>query len=80
MACFCHLTEHDTAEHERHLDDALRSVGETNAEIAAELFLSPGTVENHIAGIQRKLGVRNRVGIASWAWSTGRTRAWPHRG
>ncbi|GAB1819154.1 response regulator [Herbidospora sp. RD11066] len=45
--------------------------GHTNAEIATALFISPGTVKNHIAGIQRKLGARNRVGIASWAWSTG---------
>ncbi|XVQ86657.1 response regulator [Microbispora siamensis] len=45
--------------------------GHTNAEIAAALFISPGTVKNHIAGIQRKLGARNRVGIAAWAWDTG---------
>ncbi|MEU4835974.1 response regulator transcription factor [Streptosporangium sp. NPDC023615] len=53
--------------------------GRTNAEIATELFLSPGTVKNHIAAVQRKLEVRNRVGIASWAWSTGRLRARPGR-
>ncbi|MFI7534215.1 response regulator [Streptosporangium sp. NPDC049376] len=46
--------------------------GRTNAEIAAELFLSPGTVKNHIATIQRKTGARNRVAIAAWAWATGR--------
>ncbi|MEV4115675.1 response regulator transcription factor [Nonomuraea sp. NPDC049695] len=46
--------------------------GRTNAEIAAELFLSPGTVKNHIATVQRKIGARNRVGIAAWAWATGR--------
>ncbi|GII81547.1 DNA-binding response regulator [Sphaerisporangium rufum] len=45
--------------------------GHTNAEIATALFISPGTVKNHIAGVQRKLGARNRVGIAAWAWSTG---------
>jgi DNA-binding NarL/FixJ family response regulator len=45
--------------------------GRTNAEIAAELFLAAGTVKNHVAVIQRKLGVRNRVGIAAWAWDTG---------
>ncbi|NUW35450.1 response regulator transcription factor [Nonomuraea sp. SMC257] len=49
----------------------------TNAEIAEELFLSPGTVKNHIAAVQRKLGARNRVGIAAWAWSTGRAAASP---
>jgi DNA-binding NarL/FixJ family response regulator len=46
--------------------------GRTNAEIAAELFLSPGTVKNHIASIQNKTGTRNRVAIAAWAWATGR--------
>ncbi|KAB8197860.1 response regulator [Nonomuraea phyllanthi] len=46
--------------------------GRTNAEIAAELFLSPGTVKNHIASVQRKTGARNRVTIAAWAWATGR--------
>jgi hypothetical protein len=45
--------------------------GHTNAEIATVLFISPGTVKNHVAGIQRKLGARNRVGIAAWAWATG---------
>ncbi|WP_367281568.1 response regulator transcription factor [Paeniglutamicibacter sulfureus] len=29
----------------------------TTAEIAETLFLSPGTVKNHVAGIQRKPGV-----------------------
>ncbi|TDC07369.1 response regulator transcription factor [Nonomuraea longispora] len=45
--------------------------GRTNAEIAAALFISPGTVKNHVAGIQRKLGTRNRVDIAVWAWESG---------
>jgi len=45
--------------------------GRTNAEIAAELFLAAGTVKNHLAAIQQKLGVRNRVGIAAWAWENG---------
>ncbi|MGP3919260.1 response regulator [Nonomuraea sp. 10N515B] len=51
---------------------ALLAHGRTNAEIATELFLSPGTVKNHIAAIQRKTGARNRVAIAAWAWATGR--------
>ncbi|MBM7785674.1 response regulator [Tenggerimyces flavus] len=45
--------------------------GKTNAEIGAELFISPGTTKTHIANVQRKLAVRNRVGIAAWAWDTG---------
>ncbi|MFD4660435.1 response regulator [Kitasatospora sp. NPDC058444] len=42
--------------------------GATNAEIGAGLFISPGTVKNHLANIQRKIGARNRVGIAAWIW------------
>jgi DNA-binding NarL/FixJ family response regulator len=45
--------------------------GLTNAEVGAELFISPGTAKTHVANIQAKLGVRNRVGIAAWAWETG---------
>ncbi len=45
--------------------------GKTNAEIATDLFLAPGTIKNHLAAIQRKLGVNNRVGIAAWAWESG---------
>ncbi|MET7398872.1 response regulator transcription factor [Dactylosporangium sp. NPDC005572] len=45
--------------------------GRTNAEIGDRLFISAGTVKTHVAAIQRKLGVRNRVGIAVWAWDSG---------
>lgn len=46
--------------------------GRTNTEIAAGLFISLSTVKSHLASIQGKLGVRNRVEIAAWAWETGR--------
>jgi DNA-binding NarL/FixJ family response regulator len=44
--------------------------GRTNTEIAAELFISVSTVKTHLASIQNKLGLRNRVEIAAWAWET----------
>ncbi|MEX2980633.1 response regulator [Streptomyces sp. C36] len=45
--------------------------GRTNAEIGAELFISPGTAKTHVANIQAKLKAGNRVGIAAWAWESG---------
>jgi DNA-binding NarL/FixJ family response regulator len=45
--------------------------GLTNAEIASQLYVTAGTVKTHLAHIQAKLGVRNRVGIAAWAWTHG---------
>lgn len=45
--------------------------GLTNAEIGAELFISPGTAKTHVANIQAKLKAGNRVGIAAWAWESG---------
>ncbi|MEV0902353.1 response regulator transcription factor [Actinoplanes sp. NPDC049802] len=46
----------------------LTARGQTNAEIAAELFISVGTVKTHLGSIHTKLGTRNRVEIAAWAW------------
>jgi DNA-binding NarL/FixJ family response regulator len=49
--------------------------GRTNPGIGAELYITAGTVKTHLTHIQRKLGVRNRVGIAAWAWETGHRKA-----
>lgn len=38
----------------------LASAGKTNTEIAAALFLSPRTIEQHVARALRKLGLRSR--------------------
>jgi DNA-binding NarL/FixJ family response regulator len=45
--------------------------GLTNTEIGAELFLSLSTVKTHLAAVQAKIGARNRVEVAAWAWRTG---------
>jgi DNA-binding NarL/FixJ family response regulator len=45
--------------------------GRTNHEIAADLFVAVSTVKTHLAAAQAKLGVRNRVEVASWAWRAG---------
>ncbi len=46
--------------------------GRTNAEIAEELYISMSTVKTHVASLMNKLGARNRVEIAIWAYETGR--------
>ena len=51
--------------------------GRTNSEIAAELHIALSTVKTHIASLLLKLGVRNRVEIAIWAYETGRVRPRP---
>lgn len=56
----------------RELDVARAAArGLTNGEIGAELYLSLSTVKTHLASVQNKLGVRNRVEIAAWAWRNG---------
>ncbi|MFG2029688.1 response regulator [Streptomyces sp. NPDC048825] len=49
----------------------LVALGRTNAEIAADLYVSLSTVKTHLASVQLKLAARNRVEIAAWAWQTG---------
>ncbi|GAB2804421.1 response regulator [Streptomyces daliensis] len=57
---------------QRELDVArLVAVGRTNQEICAELYVSLSTVKSHLASIQGKLELRNRVEIAAWAWRCG---------
>lgn len=55
-------------------EDVVRAVarGRTNGEIAAELYISLGTVKAHLASIMVKLGARNRVEVAMWAYEAGR--------
>ena len=48
--------------------------GRTNAEIAEELYISLSTVKTHLTNLTSKLGVRNRVEMAMWAYETGRMR------
>ncbi|MGI5190240.1 response regulator [Promicromonospora sp. CA-289599] len=47
------------------------ALGRTNLEIGAEMFISLSTVKGHVAAVQAKLGLRNRVEIAAWAWENG---------
>ena len=49
--------------------------GLTNAEIASELHISLSTVKTHLASLTNKLGARNRVEIAMWAYETKRIKA-----
>ncbi|MEU8379982.1 response regulator transcription factor [Streptosporangium sp. NPDC048865] len=46
--------------------------GRTNSEIAGEFHISLSTVKSHIASLMAKLGARNRVEIAMWAYETRR--------
>ena len=45
--------------------------GRTNTEIGADLFISLSTVKSHLTSVHNKLGTRNRVEIAGWAWEAG---------
>ena len=49
--------------------------GRTNAEIADELHISLSTAKTHLASLMAKLGARNRVEIAMWAYETDRIRS-----
>jgi DNA-binding NarL/FixJ family response regulator len=49
----------------------LVAVGQTNREIARELFLSPRTVDTHVQNIRTKLGCRSRADAARRATELG---------
>ncbi|MEU7973941.1 response regulator transcription factor [Micromonospora sp. NPDC049089] len=48
--------------------------GRTNKEIADELYITLSTVKSHVTSLMTKLGVRNRVEVAMWAYETNRSR------
>ena len=49
----------------------LLTAGRTNAEIGAELYISPKTAGVHVSNILRKLGVSGRVQAAAVAERAG---------
>jgi len=51
--------------------------GRTNSEIAGQLYITLSTVKTHVASLMTKLGARNRVEIAIWAYETRRVRQRP---
>ncbi len=55
--------------------DVLRCIaqGMDNQQVASSLFISESTVKSHCNNIYTKLGVRNRVQAAAWAWQRGLT-------
>jgi DNA-binding NarL/FixJ family response regulator len=59
--------------------DVLRllAVGRTNAQIGAELYISPKTASVHVTSILRKLGVSGRVQAAALAERGGLLRPAP---
>jgi DNA-binding NarL/FixJ family response regulator len=46
--------------------------GRSNDEIARELYITLSTVKSHVGSLMTKLGVRNRVELAIWAYETHR--------
>jgi DNA-binding NarL/FixJ family response regulator len=48
--------------------------GRTNNEIAGEFYITLSTVKSHVTSLMTKLGSRNRVEIAMWAYETKRVR------
>ena len=59
----------DLTAREQEVLDAL-SLGLSNGEIAARLFVSPKTVDHHVSAILTKLGVRSRGAAVAKARTT----------
>ena len=49
----------------------LIATGRTNAEIAADLYISVPTVKTHVAQVLRKVGARDRVALVVAAYTSG---------
>jgi DNA-binding NarL/FixJ family response regulator len=54
----------------------LIGAGASNREVARTLFLSEGTVRNHVTNVLRKLDLRDRTALALWhtSWEKGQPR------
>jgi DNA-binding NarL/FixJ family response regulator len=50
------------------------ALGRTNNEIATEFHVTLSTVKSHVTSLMAKLGARNRVEMAMWAYETHRVR------
>ena len=52
--------------------------GRSNAEIAADLYLSEATVKTYVSRLLTKLDARDRVQLAVWAYESGLVRVGDH--
>jgi DNA-binding CsgD family transcriptional regulator len=64
----------DLSETERRVAE-LAATGLTNREVAAQLFMSPKTVEANLARAYAKLGIHSRAELGACLGSTTRERA-----